>query len=345
MNARAETIRDAALPPLSAQDAETLIRRIEGIALYTHAYSLHLNFRYGGFTPCDLLDFAAKHGHHGVKIHLEDGEEASLGRMDASSRARFAQKARQLGLDVHLEISETEVQSLRKAILVGHQTGATSIRCYPRYEGRVSDVIARAIEDLRHLQELDPVGQFLFTVEQPEDLTGAELVRIVEAVGNPNLSLMFDFTNMINAYEHPLDALRAMAAHITEVHIKDAKVVDDKGGWGQQCCRSGEGDIPQARLLMELLLLGKDEPQVRAFGLEEEVGYFSPAFRFPGEEQDPYIPHRALSETKLDPEANLQELLAREVADAEHLCSHILKLLKQLRDHATDSLGATSRCI
>ena len=341
MSGHAETMRDAALPPLSAQAAETLIRRIDVIALYTHAYSLHLNFRYGGFTPCDLLDFAAKHRHHGVKIHLEDGEEASLGRMDAAGLAGFGQKAKQLGLDVHLEISETEVESLRKVVLIGHQTGATSIRCYPRYAGRVSSVIACAIEDLRHLQELDPMGKFRFTLEQHEDLTGAELVRIVEAVSNPCLSLMFDFTNMINAYERPLDALRAMAAHITEVHIKDARVVDDKGGWGQHCCRSGDGDIPQARLLMELLLLGKDGPQVRAYGLEEEVGYYSPAFRFPCEDKDPFIPHRALSETKLGAEANLQELLAREWSDADHLCSHIQMLLKQLRDHATHSLGAT----
>ena len=342
MRARAETMKDVALPSLSAQTAETLIDRIDAIALYTHAYSLHLNFRYGGFTPSDLLDFAAKHKHSGVKIHLEDGEEASLGRMDADGLARFGLKARKLGLDVHLEISETEVTSLRTAVSIGHQTGATSIRCYPRYEGRVSSVIARAIDDLRHLQELDPDGTFRFTLEQHEDLTGAELVQIVEAVGNPNLSLMFDFTNMINAYERPLDALRAMAAHITDVHIKDARIVEDQGGWAQQCCRSGEGDIPQARLLMELLLLGNDIPQVRAFGLEEEVGYCSPAFRFPGEGDDPFIPHRAVSETKLAPDAKLQEVLAREVSDAEHLCIHIKTLLKQLHDHATHRIEANS---
>lgn len=336
------TKEEAVLSPLSMQMCEKLIDRIDAIALYTHAYSLHLNFRYGGYTPSDLLDFAAKHKHRGVKIHLEDGEDASLGRLDADGLARFAHKARKMKLDVHLEISETEVASLRKAVSIGHQTGATSIRCYPRYEGRVSSVIARAIDDLRHLQELDPDRTFRFTLEQHEDLTGAELVQIVEAVANPNLSLMFDFTNMINAYERPLDALRAMAAHITDVHIKDARIVEDQGGWAQQCCRSGEGDIPQTRLVVELLLLGNDEPQVQAFGLEEEVGYCSPAFRFPYEEDDPFIPHRAVSETKLGPEFNLQEALARELSDAEHLCLHIETLLKRLREHAIQRIGANS---
>ncbi|MGB7244000.1 MAG: TIM barrel protein [Sulfitobacter sp.] len=340
MNGRRATIGDATLPPLSAQKAEALIRRIDSIALYMHAYSLHLNFYYGGFTPSDLLDFAARHKHRGVKIHLLDGEDASLGNMDAAGLSRFGQKAKQLGLDVHLEISETEVASLRKAVFIGQQTGATSIRCYPRYEGRVSTVIARTIDDLRHLKALDPQTTFRFTLEQHEDLTGTELVKIVEAVGNPNLSLMFDFTNMINAFERPLDALRVMAPHVTDVHIKDAIIIEEKGGWAQQCCRSGDGHIPQARLLVELLLLGQDQPQVRAFGLEEEVGYHSPPYRFVNEELDPYIPHRPLSETKLGPEANLEELLAQERSDAKHLCSHIDMLLKQLRDHATLNLGA-----
>lgn len=326
------------LPILSPEKARALIERIETIPLYAHAYSFHLNFRFGGFKPCDLLDFAAKNGLRGVKIHREDGEENSLGNADAVQLSGFGKKAKQLGLDVHLEISETEVPSLCDAIRVCRTIGATSIRCYPRYEGKVSSVIERTINDLRQLKDQDPEGTFRFTLEQHEDLTGAELVRIVEAVGNPNLSLMFDFTNMINAYERPLDALQTMAKHITDVHIKDAVILEDSGGWAQRCCRSGDGDIPQARLLMELLCLGENAPQVLAYGLEEEVGYHSPPFRFPNEEDDPFINARNVSETDLVAGVDIATQLAKEKADAQHLCTHVQELLKLLRNHAASFL-------
>ena len=50
-------------------------------------------------------------------------------------------------------------------------------------------------------------------------------------------------------------------------------------------------------LLVELLLLGAEEAQVVAVGLEEEEDYFAPALRFPDEEADPYIPARSPSFT------------------------------------------------
>lgn len=326
------------LPALTQKKAHALIERIDEIPLYAHAYAFHLNFRFGSFRALDLLDFAAGNKLYGVKIHMDDGEQDSLRNADETQRAEFRKAAKRLNLDIHLEISETELPSLRKAIQVGHDIGATSIRCYPRYEGRVSEIISRTIDDLSALCDLDPDCAFRFTLEQHEDLTGAELVRIVEAVDNPNLSLMFDFTNMINAYERPIDAFHAMEPHITDVHIKDAKIVEDRGGWGQLCCRSGDGDIPQAHLLMELLCLGENTPQVLAYGLEEEVGYYAPPLRFPDEEDDPFISYRNISETDLAPDANLASLLIQERADAQHLCTHIQDLLKLLRDHAASYL-------
>ena len=55
-----------------------------------------------------------------------------------------------------------------------------------------------------------------------------------------SLSLLFDFANMINANEHPIDALKTMAPHITQVHIKDALIVKEPGGLGHKACISGQ---------------------------------------------------------------------------------------------------------
>lgn len=81
---------------------------------------------------------------------------------------------------------------------------------------------------------------------------------------------------MINANEHPIDALKTMAPHITQVHIKDALIVKEQGGLGHKACISGQGDMPFKALLTHLICLGDDEPQVTAYGLEEEVDYYAP---------------------------------------------------------------------
>ena len=117
---------------MNPSDAARLISRIDAIPLFAHAYAWHLNFRLGAATPCELLRFAHHHALKGVKIHVEDGEERSLLHAPAS-RADFARLARTLDLVIHLETSATDEPTLRAAIEMAHDTGATSVRCYPRY--------------------------------------------------------------------------------------------------------------------------------------------------------------------------------------------------------------------
>lgn len=286
--------RIAGLDPAAAA---RLAERARAAPLFAHAYAFHLNFRFGGMVPRDLLTHAAAHGLAGVQIHVEDGEAASLVAMSAAALAEFAAEARGLGLAVHVETSSTESADLARTVAIAHAVGASAMRCYPRYAGRVSSVIARTIEALRGLAGLDPEGRLRFTLEQHEDLTSAELVRILQAVGNPRLGLLFDFGNMVNAGELPLTALRGQGPWVREVHVKDCLVLADRGGWAHRACRSGEGDLPMQALLVELLLLGDPAPQVCAFGLEEEEDYFAPALRFPDEAADPHIPARSASLT------------------------------------------------
>lgn len=285
---------------VAALDPATAIRlagRARSAPLFAHAYAFHLNFRFGAMVPAELLAYAAAQGLPGVQIHVEDGEDASLAAMPMDALVAFGADARQRGLAVHVETSSTEPEDLARTVAIAHAVGASAMRCYPRYAGRVSTIIARTIEDLRGLAALDPGGRLRFTLEQHEDLTSAELNHIVEAVGNPRLSLLFDFGNMVNAGETPLAALRRQARLVREVHVKDCVVVPDRGGWAHRACRSSEGHLPMRALLVELLLLGEDAPQVRAFGLEEEEDYFAPALRLPDDGPDPLVPARTASFT------------------------------------------------
>lgn len=321
---------------LNSTDAAELIDRIEEVRLFAHAYSWHLNFRFGDATPADFLRFADFHQMAGVKIHVEDGEERSLLHAP-QSRAAFGLLADVLDLEVHIETSATDEATLRAAIKVAQDTGATSVRCYPRYAGPVSQIIAQTIHDLRLLTQLDPDGRLDFLLEQHEDLKSDELVQIVQAVQNPRLTLLFDFANMINAFETPEAALAKMAPYVTDVHIKDAKIVPDRGGFAHMACRSGEGDIDFKGLLTTLLLLG-DEPQVRAFGCEEENEMFAPAYRFPSDPADPIIPMREASTTPLTAGEDLPARLDREKAEAAAQIAYIRKILSEVSTQAHEAL-------
>lgn len=320
---------------LGAEALELLVTRIDGAPLFAHSYAYHLNLRFGTATPFGLLRFASDHHLAGLKIHVEDGEDQSLFSMGKGQRQHFAAAAAERGLKLHVETSSTDRHHLEIAAEIARDISAESIRSYPRYEGRVSDIVQRTIADLKALAAIDPEGRFRFTLEQHEDLKSHELVRIIQAVDNPRLSLLFDFGNMTNAFEQPHEALQIMAPLVTEVHIKDVKIKADRGGWAHLACRSGEGDIDFHGLLLDLLLLGKDEPQVVAFALEEEEdGMYAPAYRFPDEGADPFIPGRQPSSTELPSGETLDHRLARERDEAARQVSYVRSVLGNLRQAA-----------
>ncbi|MDA8477756.1 sugar phosphate isomerase/epimerase [Citrobacter sp. Awk 4] len=296
-----------------------LAERASNIPLYLHAYAFHLNMRYERILPGDLLDIAHQHQLQGVKIHVEDGETQALQMLSDHQLFDFRKKAEDYGLDVNIETSASDKKTLDDAIRIAHATGASSVRFYPRYEGHLQDVMEKIALDIQYLSQFDDCG-LTFTIEQHEDLKGEELVSLVKQSGMKNLSILFDFGNMINANEKPLDALKVMAPYITQVHVKDAKIIQDGAGWAHEACRSGHGDLPMEEMLKALLLLGEDKPQVISFGLEEEVDYFAPAFRFDDEGDNPWIPWRTASYTPLPDADKVDERLALE---AEHAIEQI----------------------
>ena len=61
---------------------------------------------------------------------------------------------------------------------------------------------------------------------------------------------------------------------------------------------------------------GEDQPQVTSFGLEEEVDYYAPAFRFDDEGDNPWIPWRDASFTPLPDNDLVDARLAQEKENA-----------------------------
>ncbi|HHK9742026.1 TPA: sugar phosphate isomerase/epimerase family protein [Raoultella ornithinolytica] len=320
---------------LTQYDAEKILARVDNLPLYLHAYAYHFNMRLERILPGDLLDIAHENNLRGVKIHVLDGETRSLGKMSDAELAAFSEKARRLQLDVHIETSASDKHAIDHATHIALKTGASSVRFYPRYEGHLQEVLSKIALDIQYLKARYQDSGLTFTLEQHEDLKSHELTALIEQSGMSSLSLFFDFANMINANEHPLHALEAMSPFITQVHIKDALIMPQDNGLGHQACVSGQGDMPFKALLTRLICLGDEHPQVVAYGLEEEVDYYAPAFRFADEGDNPWIPWREMSETPLPDASQLETRLLKEKADALQQLAFVRTTLQEIKSEAS----------
>lgn len=318
---------------MTSDEARRIIERADNLPLYLHAYAYHLNMRFEKLLPGDLLDIAHEHHLPGVKIHVLDGETQSLSTMNDEKLAEFGEKAKCYNLDINIETSASDNKTLDDAVRIALKTGASSVRFYPRYEGALSDVLKTIAADLRYLKEHYQHSGLTFVLEQHEDLKSHELVELIKNADFPQLTLLFDFGNMINACELPMDALSAMQEYITQVHIKDAVILEEGQGFGHKACRSGEGNLPFKEMLQALICLGEKSPQVISYGLEEEVDYYAPAFRFADEVADPWIPWRQMSETPL-PENEISARLALEKEDAINQINYVRKIINEIKTEA-----------
>jgi len=206
-----------------------------------------------------------------------------------------------------------------------------NIRVYIPHSGNISEIIKNSIKDLKYISGIAKQHKLFFVVEPHEVLKSNELVRIIKKVNSPQIRLLFDFGNMINANEDPFDALKIMAPYISQVHMKGVKKIRIKGGFEQKGVPEGEGDLPQMRLLFDLLLLGKSEPQVKFYALEQEVGFKSPPFRFDSEDENPFIPNRKPSNTCFDKNKSVKENLLLEKQNACKQVQYVKSLLKQMK--------------
>jgi hypothetical protein len=300
-------------PALDAHHAARLLERTVQVPFFAHSYSFYRSMEHG-FGPRDLMDFVYIHDLHGACLHLNDGGETSVGKMSGKDREIFRRQLEELGLALHLEISSTGRTEIDRAIDCARALGVTNIRVYARHQGTLREVMERVYADLAYACERANQLGLYFDYEQHEDLKAAEIATILQRLGDRRMNALFDYSNSLNAYEEPLAALHILAPYIRQVHIKGARKTVEGNGWGQIGVPQGcdEDELPGARMLHDLLMLGDGKRQVICFALEQEVDYYAPAFRLRGEPENPIIRYREPSETPQDQSKSTGRLIADE---------------------------------
>ncbi|MGL4860316.1 MAG: sugar phosphate isomerase/epimerase family protein [Enterobacteriaceae bacterium] len=330
------------IPQLTPELARHLLSRLDQVRLFAHAYTHLMNFTHGQFRPVDMIDFAWRHELDGLAIHLLDGEERSLSQMSDDQLRDVAAHASKRGIPLHLEISSTLKADVDQVVHIARVMGVQHIRVYSRYEGTLSQVMDIIRQDLRYLIELAERYDLYFYFEQHEELNSDEIATLLGEANHPRLSMLFDFGNMINACEQPMMALRRLAPFIRQVHMKGVRILPQEGGFGHYGVLQGspEDDLPGARMLFELLMLGEQQPQVIAFILEQENHYYAPMFRSQNEADDPFIPYRTMSETGLPEGFTMARMLDEEPQWAINQIRYVRHLLVQLRTLAQCALSS-----
>ncbi len=310
---RVEAGAATALPTLSETHAQKLLTRTEAVPFFVHSYTFYHNMIHG-LTPADLVRFAYENDLHGVCLHISDGEGGAVRKMDGKAREALRRLLEELGIALHLEISSTEKAEVETVIDCARALGVRNIRVYARHQGPLSQVIEAVYADLSYACDRANQLDLHFDYEQHEDLRAAEIASILRRIGDKRMNALFDYSNSLNAYEEPLAALHILAPFIRQVHVKGARKTIEANGWGQIGVPQGspEDELPGARMLHDLLMLGEKAPQVIAFALEQEVDYYAPAFRGPREPADPMIQYREPSETPVDRSKSTARLLSDE---------------------------------
>ncbi len=329
--ANCEDGADIPPPRFDAATASKLVARIDGIRLFAHSFSFYLNLTHGPFQIVDIFRFAIEQGLAGVSINIDIGGAKGLSQMPDADVDALRALAERFDLEIALEMSRTELASFERMRRLAGRLGARHIRLRSGYLGRVGDILDNSIADLKRIAAEAERHDLHINFEQHEALKSGEMVDIVAAVGNPRVQLLFDFGNMLNCGEDPVAALRLQAPYVRMAHLKGVRKVWTDEGCGQLGVAEVEDDLPQARLMFELLLLGEEAPQVPVFILEKVVGYVSPPMRRPDDGPDTVVEHRAPSTLELSPAWPVDENLLLERQQSSQQVQYVKSMMATLR--------------
>lgn len=160
-----------------------------------------------------------------------------------------------------------DVELLARHIPAAAAIGARILRVTvsPVLEGWRSRIIAdwdRYVDEvIARLRELRPLAEqhgVTLAVENHQDATSDDLLRIVEAVGGEHIGVTFDAANAFIVAEEPLAFLDKVGPYVRNIHLSDYTVYPSDQGWRLVRCALGEGDMNLRRLFAAIEQIAPD---------------------------------------------------------------------------------------
>lgn len=202
-----------------------------------------------------VVALAARAGLQSVELPLSLLPDLAAPRL-AALRERLAV----CGLTPVADLDVADAAGLEAAIPAAAALGARVLRVLasPVLEGaRVAFApdwgayLDGVIATLRAAAPLAERHGVTIALENHQDLTSDDLLRVVAEVGGP-IGVTFDPVNALVVAEDPFAALHRLAPHVRNVHLSDYVAYPSHEGWRLVRCALGEGDLNLRRLLVLL---------------------------------------------------------------------------------------------
>jgi len=220
-------------------------------------------------TPEGYLRVAAELGLAGVHFadlrHFESLETAYL-----TSLRREAEAA---GLYIELGTGGTDPGHLGEALRAAKTLGSPVLRTFVGGFRWHSEITGAALvsQAAKNLREALPVAEKLgvrIALENHLDLTTAELLDLLGAVGSDCLGVCLDTGNGLGLLEDPVASAEALAPHTFTTHLKEFRAVLRREGLVLRGAPLGQGDVPNADIVP---ILRQSNPLGEALALNVET--------------------------------------------------------------------------
>lgn len=204
------------------------------VRLGLHSYSCELLFRHQrGFDAFAFVERAARLGMAGVHISINGPNYRWAGGMDPGRLRAVGEAVRAQGMFLETDTSGTDPAHLGTIIEAARYLDADTVRTYTRHGGDPEAQLAATVRDLKAAAPLFADAGLRLVLENHEEFIGAEVRRILDAVGHPAVGALYDFANSMMVGEEPMEAARAMAPHTRSIHLKDHVVAEASLGGGR----------------------------------------------------------------------------------------------------------------
>ncbi|CAH2214576.1 sugar phosphate isomerase/epimerase family protein [Tepidibacter aestuarii] len=219
------------------------------IGLETESY--HLAFQNGLMDIFGFIRKTAELGLDGVMINIIalpgdkyiHPEWGTLGGEDPDHLERVRKEIKKYGLFAEIDTRGTDPQHLTKVINVANTIGADVIRTYCCFNGYERERLERAPEDIKKIVPLLKRYRIKLAVENHEEETADEVIKIVKEVNSPWVGVHCDIGNSMMAWEEPVDAVRKLAPYAYTTHFKDHIIIKDEDQYRVCGVPVGKGNI------------------------------------------------------------------------------------------------------
>ncbi|MGB8858904.1 MAG: TIM barrel protein, partial [Ilumatobacteraceae bacterium] len=176
------------------------------IELHVHSYSMRFHLRHREQTGYDVFAYIAEMaalGFTGVNVSANGPGYRDLCGTTPAHFAAVRAAAREHGLRLELDTSDTREENMVRMLRVAAACGADTLRTYTKYDAPMAEVIAWTIRDLRAIASLADELGVLVVLENHEDFTGPVLAHILGEVDRPSVQALYDYGNSQMVGEDP----------------------------------------------------------------------------------------------------------------------------------------------